>query len=231
MFFSSEVTLPFETIKGVMKEYPAWNLMVNEGSEAIYHAKAMDGDPDYIDFVKRMYKNPKKMLFSSAEEGLIKLKEGRNVIHIIEGMLNGFFHSNPYYHQPLQVFGTEKSRIDALIFPLNSPVREVMKLATTRMFETSAVDYLLQKWEGEGPSQEAGMYMNIKGIQAPVSVPCPTKLSDNAIIMLYFYRPHKNGLKWRSPRSCLHNIDCCIWKCSVNFMLGADLLQDIRQVR
>ena len=157
MFFSTEITLPFETIKEVMKEYPTWNLMVNIDTEAIYRAKAMAGDPDYIDLVKRMDNNPKKILFSSAGEGLLKLKEGRNVIHITEGLLNGFFHSNPFHHQPLKVFGTEKSRIDALIFPLNSPVREVMKIASTRMFETSAVDYLVRKWEGESISQTSGM--------------------------------------------------------------------------
>ena len=39
MFFTSEVTLPFETIRDVMRTYPSWNLMVNEGNEAIYRAK------------------------------------------------------------------------------------------------------------------------------------------------------------------------------------------------
>ena len=158
MFFSTEIKLPFETIKEVMKEYPTWNLMVNVDTEAIYRAKAMAGDPDYIDLVKRMDNNPKEIQFSSAEDGLLKLKEGRNVIHITEGLLNGFFHTNPFYHQPLKVFGIEKSRIDGLIFPLNSPVREVIKIASTQMFETSAVDYLIRKWEGEGIPQETGMY-------------------------------------------------------------------------
>ena len=39
MFFTSEITLPFETIRDVMRTYPSWNLMVNEGNEAIYRAK------------------------------------------------------------------------------------------------------------------------------------------------------------------------------------------------
>lgn len=39
MFFTSEVSLPFETIRDVMKNYPSWNLMVNGGNEAIYQAK------------------------------------------------------------------------------------------------------------------------------------------------------------------------------------------------
>ena len=72
-------------------------------------------------------------------------------------MLKGFFRANPHHYQSLKVFGSEKSRIDALIFPLNSPVREVMKMATARMFENSAVDYLLQKWEGKNIPQVKGM--------------------------------------------------------------------------
>ena len=39
MFFTSEITLPFETIRDVMRTYPTWNLMVNTGNEAIYRAK------------------------------------------------------------------------------------------------------------------------------------------------------------------------------------------------
>ena len=157
MFFSSEITLPFETMRGVIREYPTWRLMVNKGSEAIYRAKAMDGDPDFVSFVERMDNNPEGTYFSSIEEGLAKLQEGQNVIHIIEGMFNGFLLANPNHHQSLKVFATEKSRFDALIFPLNSPVREVMKLANTRMFENSAVGYLIQKWEGRGAAQGSGM--------------------------------------------------------------------------
>ena len=72
-------------------------------------------------------------------------------------MLKGFFRSNPHNQQSLKVFGYEKSRIDALIFPLNSPVREVMKMASVSMFENGAVDYLLQKWEGKTIPQMTGM--------------------------------------------------------------------------
>ena len=85
MFFSSEITLPFETIRDVTRAYPTWNLMVNEGSEAIYRAKAMDGDRDYVGLVNRMDNAQDETLFSSIEDGLAKLKDGHNVIHVIEG--------------------------------------------------------------------------------------------------------------------------------------------------
>ena len=157
MFFSSEIILPFETIKDVIREYPTWKLMVDKGNEAIYRAKAWDGDPDFIEFGKRMDAYPEQSFFTSTEEGLSKLKEGQNVIHIVEGMFSGFLHSNPYHHQSLKVFGKGRAKYDALTFPLNSPVREVMKLASVRMFENSAIEYLIKKWEGRGTVQAAGL--------------------------------------------------------------------------
>ena len=51
--------------------------------------QAMDRDPDYIDFVQRMENAPEETLFSSTEDGLTKLKEGPNVIHVLEGRLKG----------------------------------------------------------------------------------------------------------------------------------------------
>ena len=51
--------------------------------------KAMDRDPDYIDFVQRMDNAPEETLFSSTEGGLAKLEEGPNVIHALEGRLKG----------------------------------------------------------------------------------------------------------------------------------------------
>ena len=71
-------------------------------------------------------------------------------------MLKGFFRANPYHHQRLKIFATEKPRLDAIIFPLNSPVKEVMKLAMSRMFESGGVEYLLDKWEGRGIPQFTG---------------------------------------------------------------------------
>ena len=211
MFLNSEITLPFETLKGVLSD-PTWKLMVDKGNEAIYRGMAMDGDPDFIDFVKHMNQNPDKTFFSGTEEGLAKLNEGPNVIHIIEGMFNGFLHNNPFHQQSLKVFAKEKAKYDALIFPLNSPFREVMKLASTRMFENSAVEYLIQKWEGRGTIQTAGMAI--------------IHLSFQIMRILSFSRCPENSFGWRSITSCLHTVVLCLWNLASHLMWGGYTLDE-----
>ena len=156
MFFTSEATLPFETMRDVMRAYPDWNLMMQSGNDIYFISRAMDGDKDFNTFLDRKRDKPSETVFSDVEDGLAKLEEGRNVIHVYEGMLKGFFRTHPYHHQRLKVFATEKPRLDALIFPLNSPVKEVMKLASSRIFESGGAEYLLTKWEGRGVPQVTG---------------------------------------------------------------------------
>ena len=164
MFFTSETTLPFETERDVIRAYPDWNLMLQEGNEFLFLSKAMAGDQDYQDFVDRMEdiendddEEEVDVKFSSIKEGLDKLLEGQNVIQVTDSMLNGFFHSNPFHQQNLKTFASaRRSRIDGLIYPLNSPVREVMRLASSRLFESGAVEYLVKKWEGNGVPETSG---------------------------------------------------------------------------
>ena len=120
-------------------------------------------------------------------------------------MLKGFFRSNPHHQQSLRVFGTEKSRIDALIFPLNSPVREVMKMATTRMFENSAVDYLLQKWEGKNIPQVRGTSM--------CELSTSNLIFHNLGMCTAHFRCPEDSVKRGSPHSCLSRFDFCLWHC------------------
>ena len=156
MFFTSEATLPFETMREVIKAYPSWKLMMQSGNEITFISKAMDGDQDFNTFLGRTRDKPSETVFTSIMDGLAKLEEGRYVMHVAEGMLKGFFRANPYHHQRLKVFAKEKPRLDALIFPINSPVKEVMRLAMSRLFESGGVEYLLDKWEGRGIPEVTG---------------------------------------------------------------------------
>ena len=95
--------------------------------------------------------------FSSIKEGLNKLYEGQNIIQVTDGMINGYFHSNPFHQQNLKTFATaRRSSIDGLIYPVNSPVREVMRLASSRLFESGSVEYLVKKWQGNGIPETSG---------------------------------------------------------------------------
>ena len=49
-----------------------------------------------------------------------------------------------------------RSKVDGLIYPLNSPVREVMRLASSRIFESGSVEYLVKKWQGSGVPEAKG---------------------------------------------------------------------------
>ena len=49
-----------------------------------------------------------------------------------------------------------RSKVDGLIYPLNSPVREVMRLASSRIFESGSVEYLVKKWQGSGVPESNG---------------------------------------------------------------------------
>ena len=120
----------------------------------------MAGDQDYKDFVNRMEDNDANeddIKFSSIKEGLDKLYEGQNIIQVTDGMINGYFHSNPFHQQNLKTFATaRRSSIDGLIYPVNSPVREVMRLASSRLFESGSVEYLVKKWQGNGIPETSG---------------------------------------------------------------------------
>ena len=154
MFFTSESKLPFETERDVIKAYPEWNIMLLEGNDMLFKSRAISGDQEYVNFVDRLQENHK---YSSVKEGLRKLLEGQNIMHVSEGMLNGYLKSNPFHQQKLKTITKDrKSTIEWLIFPLNSPVREVMRLASSRLFENGAVEYLVRKWEGEGMPETKG---------------------------------------------------------------------------
>jgi hypothetical protein len=193
MFFVGEVSIPFNTINDVIRAYPDWNLMYQDGeppmmtmniimkcsinlmiagNEINFLNQAQAGDQDFINFVDRMETRPVETKFSSLDEGLRRLEEGRNVMHCFEGMLKGYFRTNPYHVQKVKVFAKEKARVrthqsqsvtgpvlnslsffnqfDTLVFSRNSPVKSMFKLASSRIMESGAFHYLLQRWEGRG---------------------------------------------------------------------------------
>ena len=68
MFFSTEVTAPFETIRQVMQAYPDWKLQCQMGMEVFFVYQAEDGDPDYVNFWERVQNAPDETVFESDSE-------------------------------------------------------------------------------------------------------------------------------------------------------------------
>ena len=54
MFFSSELTLPFNSIENVMRSYPDWNLKFIDGNDIHFIFKAKSGDYLYSEFWERV---------------------------------------------------------------------------------------------------------------------------------------------------------------------------------
>lgn len=59
MFFTSEVSIPFNTIYDVMKAYPEWKLKMMNGDDVYFQYKALEGDVLYKEFYDRVKTNPK----------------------------------------------------------------------------------------------------------------------------------------------------------------------------
>ena len=153
MFFTSELTLPFNSIEDVMKVYPDWKLQMMTGNDVHFQYKALAGDPLYSAFWDRVQNEPEDTVFSNLREGLDKLKTGRYVIHTMTGMLKGFFKSNPFHQQNLKVFAKGRAEFYSLIVPINSPLKPILQTASNSLTEAGARDYLLKQWEGTGIPQ------------------------------------------------------------------------------
>ena len=75
MFFTSELTLPFNSIEDVMRSYPDWNLKFLNGNEPHFIIKAKSGDPLYSEFWKRVTIRREEQTFQNLEEGLNMIKK------------------------------------------------------------------------------------------------------------------------------------------------------------
>ena len=51
------------------------------------------------------------------------MKQERAVIHTFTGMLRGYFKANPFHQQNLKVFAKGRAEFQALIVPINSPLK------------------------------------------------------------------------------------------------------------
>ena len=87
MFFTSEVSIPFNNIYDVMKAYPTWKLKMRAGEEVRFQYKALDGDELYAEFYDRIINEPQEAVYQEVSDGMNLLKSESAVIQISEGSL------------------------------------------------------------------------------------------------------------------------------------------------
>ena len=155
MFFSSELTLPFNSIEDVMKSYPNWSLKFVDGNDIHFIVTAKSGDPLYSEFWERVTNMREEHVFQNVEEGLNMIEKERAVIHIGEGRLMSYFNTNPFRQQKLKVFAKSQPKPQGLIVQLNSPLKPILQAAFNALTEAGIKDVLLKEWEGVSIPQNA----------------------------------------------------------------------------
>ena len=68
MFFSSEPSLPFDSIRGAIRAYPDWKMKTLEHTDG--QILALKGDPDFAELWRRISNSPKEAVFPTMEAGL-----------------------------------------------------------------------------------------------------------------------------------------------------------------
>ncbi|TRY67601.1 hypothetical protein TCAL_05368 [Tigriopus californicus] len=157
MFFTSEITIPFRTIRDVMQAYPDYKLLMMDGNDVHFQYKALQGDPDYATFWNRVVNQRAETVVGSLEEGLQKIQSERAVLHVFAGMLRGYFQDNPFHQQNLKIFAQQKPQFQSIIFPSNSPLRAVFQSGSLILRENGAEEKLLAQWEGPEVSSSGGV--------------------------------------------------------------------------
>jgi hypothetical protein len=152
MFFTSTITIPFEGIVDVMREYPDWKLMFKAGSEVDFSLPASD-DPDYAEYWTRAQLYPEEARFNTIKEGLDMMNNDRIVLSIQDSLLKGYFRANPFHVQRLDIFSTVEIGYSCLTFSFNSPLKAIFEKSITDTREKGVQHNLQIQWIGGALNQ------------------------------------------------------------------------------
>jgi hypothetical protein len=89
MFFSTELSLPFETMVDVMRAYPDYKLITQTNNQVYFIYNVEAGDPDYVAFWDRFQNNPEETIFKKTQEALLRMETERVVPLFQGGSLKG----------------------------------------------------------------------------------------------------------------------------------------------
>jgi DNA-binding sugar fermentation-stimulating protein len=113
MFFTSEVTVPFQNMKDVLMEYPDWKLKILKHTQLstiqVYSITTgglcfflvitlsasplqprIGDDPLFAQMFNRILNNPVEAVIPSLKIGLKQMQTNRDVLYIHLGLLKGY---------------------------------------------------------------------------------------------------------------------------------------------
>ena len=107
------------------------------------------GDQDYVKYWNEVEENRENHIYSTIEDGFIKLKKDQVVMHAMDAMVKGAHKLDPYSTPNIKTFGSSKSSYYNLIFTENSPLLPMFKRAAITSFEKGQYDRISLKWQGD----------------------------------------------------------------------------------
>ena len=103
----------------------------------------------YSEFWDRVKNKREETVYSGPKEGLESIRDGKNIIYISDGILKGYFKSNPFHVQKVRTFGKDKPFFYALMFPTNTPLKPILQKASNQLVEGGTMDHLTKVWLGK----------------------------------------------------------------------------------
>ena len=105
MFFTSTITIDFETRRDIFKAYPDWNLIFKDGKQIHFFSFVDQGDPDYVAYWARDQADQTDTRFGTIEEGLSRILSKQEIMFIGEPQLKGWLRANPFHVQVVAIKG------------------------------------------------------------------------------------------------------------------------------
>ena len=127
MFFSTEMSVPFENMRQVMQAYPDWKLQMAHEMRVFFVYKVEEGDPDYVKFWDRVENLPGETVFAEMDEGIRRMRENFGVILFEEGRLKNYVRHHPEAQTGIHVFDKKAKEFYNIIVTNNSPLGPVLK--------------------------------------------------------------------------------------------------------
>ena len=155
MFFSSTTTVPFNTMRDVIRAYPEWKLLVRSGYEHYIYTHVLQGDQDYVEFWNRHLQDKNNTVYTSEEEGIKAISKGKYVILAFDKLI-GFLKDNPT-DKKLHFFDQAHDGYSSLMFHMNSPLVPLFKQAAHYLREKGIEYQLKEKWFGTYRSEYSPM--------------------------------------------------------------------------
>ena len=156
MFFTTEITVPFETRMQALLAYPEWRTMIRKGNDRNFKELAEEGIPVYIDFWNRLQETPEETYYGSIKNGIDLIRNEQVIIHISGKALRQYFKSNPYGVRPKTFPSEGENLAENLVITNNSPLGPILTLGCVALRETGIMGTLDTKWMGADISNDGG---------------------------------------------------------------------------